>query len=349
MTIEITGQVQWQAWQSGTLPPVEKVSEGVWSIPLPLPDNPLRYVLVYALECRAGVALIDAGWDDEPSWGALNSGLATAGYAVGDVRAVLVTHQHPDHLGLAGRIREASGAWVGLHRLDARPHDGPRTAEEHGLLLRAHLVEHGTPPDDADLILAALDMTWLLREPRPDVLLEDGEVIRLPGRELTTIWTPGHSPGHSCFYDPARETLFSGDHVLPRITPQVAVHPTTTGDPLSQFLVSLERLEHLPVDEVLPAHEYRFRGLDHRIKVMARHHADRLADLSALLASGTGATAWDLARAVTWSRPWESFAPVSRRFALGETLAHLRLLEARREARPVRRPEEPVRWCAVPA
>ncbi|MFH8735170.1 MBL fold metallo-hydrolase [Streptomyces sp. NPDC017964] len=349
MTIEITGQAQWQAWQSGTLPPVEKVSDGVWSIPLPLPDNPLRYVLVYALECRDGVALVDAGWDDEPSWAALNSGLRTAGYGIKDVRAVLVTHQHPDHLGLAARVRETSGAWVALHRLDARPHDGPRTAEEHGRLLHAHLVEHGAPQDEAGRILAALDMTWLEHEPRPDVLLEDGEAIRLPGRELTTIWTPGHSPGHSCFYDPAREALFSGDHVLPRITPQVAVHSTTTDDPLSQFLVSLERLERLPVDEVLPAHEYRFRGLDRRVRVMARHHAERLAELSALLSTTPGATAWELARTVTWSRPWEGFAPVSRRFALGETLAHLRLLEGRREARSVRRTEEPVHWFSVSA
>ncbi|MYW69864.1 MBL fold metallo-hydrolase [Streptomyces sp. SID8379] len=347
MTIEITGHAQWQAWQSGTFPPVEKVAEGVWSIPLPLPANPLRYVLVYALECRGGVVLVDAGWDDEPSWQALGSGLATAGYGVQDVRAVLVTHQHPDHLGLAARIREASGAWVALHRLDARPAGAPRTAEEHGLLLHAQLVEHGAPVDEADRILAALDMSWLEREPRPDVLLEDGEIIRLPGRELTTIWTPGHSPGHSCFYDRTREALFSGDHVLPRITPQVAVHATTTDDPLGRFLVSLERLEGLPVDEVLPAHEYRFRGLDRRLRVMARHHTDRLAELSALLSAAPGTTAWDLARTVTWSRPWDSFTPVSRRFALGETLAHLRLLEARREARPVRRPEEPVRWFDV--
>src|SRR6185369_3330277 len=67
MTIDITGRDQWQAWQDGVLPPVERVRDGVWSIPVPIPDNPMRYVLVYALESRDGVALIDAGWDDDRS------------------------------------------------------------------------------------------------------------------------------------------------------------------------------------------------------------------------------------------------------------------------------------------
>ena len=87
---------------------------------MPIPDNPLRYVLVYALELDGGgVAIVDAGWNTEEAWGALTSGLVAAGGSISDVRAVLVTHIHPDHYGLAGRVREASGAWIGLHPQDA--------------------------------------------------------------------------------------------------------------------------------------------------------------------------------------------------------------------------------------
>ena len=75
---------------------------GLWSIPVPLPDSPLRYVLVYVLELDDGVALVDAGWDTPDAWAALNDGLAAAGGTVADVRAVVVTHIHPDHYGLAG-------------------------------------------------------------------------------------------------------------------------------------------------------------------------------------------------------------------------------------------------------
>ena len=102
------------------LPPVERVRPGVWSIPVPLPNNSLRYVLVYLFETERGAYLIDAGWNTDDAYQALEAGLATAGYAMTDVRGVLVTHIHPDHYGLAGRIRNASGAWVALHPEDAR-------------------------------------------------------------------------------------------------------------------------------------------------------------------------------------------------------------------------------------
>ncbi|MEV6703440.1 MBL fold metallo-hydrolase [Streptomyces sp. NPDC051453] len=332
MSIEITGSVQWRAWQDRVLPPVERVRDGLWSIPVPIPDNPLRYVLVYALESRDGLVLIDAGWDDDESWRALEAGLASIGGGVQDVRAVLVTHHHADHLGLADRVREASGAWIALHRLDA-DHIGPAQGEAEMLTgrLREHLELHGASVVEARGIADQLPTRLITDAPVPDVLLDDGESVRVPGLELRVVWTPGHTPGHSCFYEPGRRLLFSGDHVLPRITPQISVQSRTDGDPLADFLRSLERLERFDVDEVLPAHEYRFRGLGHRLAVMARHHTERLAELYAKVRELPGATGWELASQVTWSRPWESFDPPSRRFALGETLAHLTLLESRKE------------------
>ncbi|WP_377267440.1 MBL fold metallo-hydrolase [Peterkaempfera sp. SMS 1(5)a] len=342
MTIEITGSAQWEAWQAKVLPPVERVADGLWSIPVPIPDNPLRYVLVYALECREGLVLVDAGWDDDVSWQALTDGIRTIGAHITDVRAVLVTHHHPDHLGLAGRVREASGAWVALHTLDAAVARPGLSPEERSEDIRSHLELHGIPGDEARRTVDLLDVGRALQSPAPDVLLEDGEEIRLPGLELKTIWTPGHSPGHSCFYQPDRRLLFSGDHVLPRITPQIAVYSQTAGDPLADFLRSLERLETFEVDEVLPAHEYRFGRLDRRLADMTRHHIERLAELRAAARETPGRTAWELSARLAWSRPWESFDATSRRFAMAETIAHLVLLENRGELR--RGADRPVRW-----
>jgi len=117
--LEITGVLQKQAWDTNTMPPVERVRPGLWSIPVPIPNNPLRYVLVYAFELDNGVALVDAGWPTDDAWEALQAGLVQIGGSVSDVQSVVVTHIHPDHYGLAGRVREASGAWVGLHPADA--------------------------------------------------------------------------------------------------------------------------------------------------------------------------------------------------------------------------------------
>src|SRR5262245_64954983 len=115
MPIQITGEQQRHAWQDGVLPPVERVGAGLWSIPVPIPHNPMRYTLAYALESDDGFILVDAGWNDDTSWQALVTGLESAGASIGDIRGVLVTHFHADHLGLAGRVRDACGAWIAMH------------------------------------------------------------------------------------------------------------------------------------------------------------------------------------------------------------------------------------------
>src|SRR5947209_12874073 len=131
------------------LPPVERVRPGLWSIPVPIPNNPLRYVLVYAFETDGGIYLVDAGWNTDDAYDTLLAGLAAAGASIGDVRGVMITHIHPDHYGLAGRVREASGAWVGLHPADAELiHD--RYEEPADLLDRvgAMLRRAGAPADE---------------------------------------------------------------------------------------------------------------------------------------------------------------------------------------------------------
>lgn len=349
--VEVTGTLQRQAWVDGVLPPVEVVRPGLWSIPVPIPANPLRYVLVYAFELPDGVAIVDAGWDAPEAWQALVDGLTTAGYATGDVRGVLVTHIHPDHYGLAGRVREASGAWVALH-----PEDAKLLPERYGdvqdLQRRMHdqLAENGVPPEVMEALsgrapsgrdksrYAVPNVSFA----QPDVLLDDGEYVPLPGVRLRTVWTPGHSPGHVCFLDPERRLLLSGDHVLPRISPNIAVHTLQRSNPLADFLEALEKVRALDVDEVLPAHEYRFRGLEGRVADLVAHHGERLDELAGLLRAEPGLTCWELAQRLSWSRPWEEIRGFMQRAALGETLAHLVLLVAR--GRAVGEGRDPRRW-----
>ncbi|MBA9005555.1 MBL fold metallo-hydrolase [Thermomonospora cellulosilytica] len=348
--MKITGTVQHQAWQDKVLPPVEQVRPGLWSFPVPLPDNPLRYVLVYGLELPdGGIALVDAGWDTPEAWDALCAGLATAGCEITDVRAVLVTHLHPDHYGLAGRIREASGAWVALHPADAGLLRA-RYTDFDGLIaaIREQMAVHGVPDEEAGpLADASRTILPLVRHTDPEILLEDGEQVPIPGWRLRTVWTPGHSPGHVCFLDPDRRLLLSGDHVLPRITPAISVHPQQRHNPLADFFDSLDKVRGLDVEEVLPAHEYRFAGLADRVAALAAHHTTRLDEIALLvIASGeNGATAWELARRLTWSRPWEEIQPFMRRTAMLETLAHLVMLAAQQRVRMLDGP--PVRWRAM--
>jgi glyoxylase-like metal-dependent hydrolase (beta-lactamase superfamily II) len=300
-------------------------------------------VLVYVFETPQGAVLIDAGWDTPEAWTHLEDGLATAGFGVGDVRGVMVTHIHPDHYGLSGRIREKSGAWVALHPADAQLLLS-RYVDVDSLLgsMRALLIDSGVPDADVgDLNTASMGIRQFVTFAQPDVLLEDGDAVEVPGWDVRAIWTPGHSPGHLCFYEREHRILFSGDHVLPRISPNIAIHSQQTGNPLAEFLDALAKVAALDVAEVMPAHEWRFRGLAERAASLAAHHAARCDEIEVLLEAGP-LTGWEVTTRLTWSRPFAEIVGFMRRAALGEALAHLVLLSAQQRVREV--PGTPRRW-----
>jgi glyoxylase-like metal-dependent hydrolase (beta-lactamase superfamily II) len=331
--VQITGAAQHEAWQARTLPPVEQLRPDLWSVPVPIPHNPLRYVSVYAMALEGGgLGLIDTGWGAEESWVALTEGLGSIGAGVEDVRGVLVTHMHFDHIGLAERVRQASGAWVALHPADAGRISDPRgrdpelaVAGEVEFLVslgadRAEAVTDVGPPEA---------MRPFTQSAVPDRLLEDGDLADLPGWSLRAVHTPGHTPGHLCFAEERTGLFFSGDHVLPRITPNVSSSALGDPDPLRDFLASLERVGRQDPQEVLPAHEWRFRGLPERAAQLIEHHEHRLAELLTAVREHPHSTPWQLAAHLTWSRPWEQYARRMRIFAVTETDAHLRLLASR--------------------
>ena len=162
----------------------------------------------------------------------------------------------------------------------------------------------------------------------PDRLLEDGDLADFPGWRLRAVHTPGHTPGHLCFADEDGRLFFSGDHVLPRISPNISTAPGAA-DPLHDYLASLAAVRDLDPVEVLPAHEWRFRGLDDRIDSLTAHHEQRLTELLDAIRTHPGSTPWQLAAHLTWSRPWDQYERRMRIFAVTETDAHLRLLASR--------------------
>ena len=326
-----------------SLPDVEMVSPGLWSIPVPIPNNPLRYVLVYLFETDRGPYLVDAGWNADDSFDTLVAGLTAIGFGVESVQGVLVTHIHPDHYGLAGRIRAASGAWIGIHPADAELIKR-RFIDPEGLIkeMAGQLLMLGVPELERRRIQEVSANThpyeWAAD---PDILVEDGDEPDLPGWSVRAIWTPGHSPGHLCFYEDRRQLLLSGDHVLPRITPNISLHPHSGDNPLGQYLESLEKLKGYRVNGTLPAHEYRFEDLAGRIGELRLHHEARFHEVIQVIRDGS-ATAWEVAKHMRWSRLWSDLEGSARRAALNETFAHLRALE--RRGRLLLRLGEPLQW-----
>ncbi|NLV81189.1 MAG: MBL fold metallo-hydrolase [Rhodococcus sp.] len=339
---EDIGIAQREAWADKRLPPVEQVRHGLWSIPVPMPGNPLRYTLVYALAIDDGLALVDVGMNTEESWCALVDGIAETGHHISDVRYAAITHLHPDHFGLAPRLRATTGAVIAMHAAEsaALGHFTPVDVSADEEAWRVDLTALGAPPE-----VVEAERFSLVRFPHgetADVTLEHGSPLGLPGWNIDAVWTPGHTPGHLAFVDRDHDLLFSGDHMLPRISPNISSGPGELDNPLHRYLLSLHATTTLPDCEVLPAHEYRFRGTSDRARQLLDHHEERLTEIRETLVTHPESTAWEITVRVSWSRPIEAMEPRLLRLAVRETQAHLIVLADRGDI--VSDGGSPARW-----
>lgn len=331
--VEVLGTRQHACWAERVLPPVEQLTSWLWSVPVPIPDNPLRYTLSYVVLGDDGPAVVDPGWDSNRGWAALGAGLGAAGATPRDVTGIVLTHVHPDHHGLSARLRDQSGAWVAMHpaERDTLP-QRTRTADpaDRRRAVESWLTASGAPTaDTAELVAPFLgdeDTQNSGEMAEPDVLLEDGDLVPVPGRRLRAVWTPGHTPGHLCLADDTARLLLTGDHVLPRITPNVGLAPETERPALTDFLASLRRVATYDDHDALPAHEYRFRGLAARAAELLEHHEQRCAEILEVVDALGAPTLWRLAEHLTWSRPWPEVGAM-RVGAIAETIAHVAYLE----------------------
>jgi glyoxylase-like metal-dependent hydrolase (beta-lactamase superfamily II) len=321
--------------QQRTLPPRAEQLPGVWRLPLPLRDSPLGHVNTYLVRADDGYLLVDCGWDTADTLRALEGHLRALDVRFADVRHLVVTHIHPDHYGLAGRLREITSAELSFHRLE-RLYIESRYAEAGDLLaeMREWLRLNGTPQNELDqLNRGSTSMMERVQIAYPDRTLDGGEEIPCGHYSFKVIWTPGHAAGHICLYDAGNKVLLSGDHVLPRITPSVGLHVRTQGNPLADYLDSLRLVGRLQAEVVLPGHGEPFRGLPERTAELLAHHQRRLDEILRLLRPGeaSACTGFQIARQMRWGsrRAWDDLSGFERRLAVTETLAHVELLHAR--------------------
>ncbi|MFE3289391.1 MBL fold metallo-hydrolase [Rhodococcus sp. NPDC059234] len=311
------------------------IGDGIFQISVPMTHNPLGSTLVYAMESPGGLILVDAGWDGDEGWEGLTGGLESVGHSISEVEGVVLTHFHPDHTGLCGRVREASGAWIAMHEAD---HDlfekmsSGRDAEWMDYQL-TNMARAGAAQADLDAFAGAAGGDAPVGPgSAPDRILSDDEVIALTGRGLRVVFTPGHTPGHACFYLEDADVMFTGDHVLQKTTPHVGnfVYPLEERDALAEFLDSLRRVQSMEVTRGLGAHGLPIDDVAGRAGELIDHHEERLTHL--LDAFGDDQiTVWEVAQRMKWYRPWENFHPMAKGMALSEAAAHLRHLVAREQ------------------
>ncbi len=302
-----------------------EVAPGVRWLRMPLPFE-LNHINLWLLEEDDGWTIVDTGLNlDEikANWQAV----LAAHCSDKPVKRIVVTHCHPDHLGLARWLGEKTGAatWITqgellnayawFHQLPNYDVDGMvNFFRRHGLdEARADLLHHRGPTyrDRVDGL------------PTEYRRLLEADLLHIGGRDWRVIVGYGHSPEHASLYCADLDLLISGDMLLPRISTNVSVMSATPhGDPIRLFLDSIARFDALPAGTlVLPSHGRPFRGIHERIAQLNRHHAERFDDLVA--ACGTPQSACELIPTL-FRRELDAHQTM---FAMGESIAHLNYLE----------------------
>jgi len=274
-------------------------------LPIALGEN-----WIYALPSSAGVLLVDAGPDYDGAWEALTAQLDAAGLAAGDVRTVAITHAHIDHCGLARRWQEEGAEVVGPAAEAERFALGDRVVRFQSELIFRFLGECGVPVDRIESFrerrrARAENMRRPDRPPqrrerwpgflrgtpfRPDRALEDGDEVRVGDRTLRCIVAPGHTPGNAVFFEEASGALFSGDQLLPHITPNPGIHFSGDDDrrmrSLPAYSRSLERIGELKARRLYPGHGEHSSEVTEAMERTVRHHRRRQERLLRFLREG---------------------------------------------------------------
>ena len=314
-------------WQHEPLPEAREVAPGIWKITLPIPF-PLRTVNLYALVGNDGWALVDTGMGMPDARTAFAAALQKAGLSIDRLRTIVLSHDHPDHIGLSGELREQSGATVYMHPIDAESMRilWQNMYPEHFMDVSKFFRQHGMPTGEPWFSQANPDQLRNIIGVPPHeaiTLVEDGQVLDLAGEQYRVIWTPGHSDGHICLFRERDGVFIAADHVLPRITPNVGLYSENDrANPLGDYLHSLRKVSTLPASIVLPGHGEPFKDLAVRVEEIIEHHEQREMQILTLL-DEQPQHAYRLAEQLFGSRLKSNEA---RRMAVAETLSHLEYL-----------------------
>jgi glyoxylase-like metal-dependent hydrolase (beta-lactamase superfamily II) len=312
-----------------TLPGVYEAGPGLYRIPLPLPNDGLRAVNVYAVRDGDGLVMVDSGWALAGARELLEQAVKVLGYELAETRRFLVTHVHRDHYTMAVALRREFGTRVTLGRGEARTLQLAREAVPYSGLatqLRRGGAAELAATLQAERRASADAANWA----DPDDWLDAPDDIELETATWQAYPTPGHTRGHVVFVDGGRNVMFAGDHVLPRITPSIGVERNSAELPLRDYLDSLALVRGLPDRRLLPAHGPVGPSVHARVDELIDHHNTRLARIQETVEAHPG-TAAEMARRIRWTRRERWFDELdlfSKCLAVSETLAHLDVLAA---------------------
>lgn len=281
---------------------------------------PLRWVNSYVLRGAEGITIVDPGPRTVVTEREWKEAFVELKISTQDINAIIITHHHPDHFGMAGYMQSLSGSPVFMSR---RAHEetermwGERSRMNSELLTLFR--SQGLPDGWCKQLPAHLESFISQVSPSPEVTyITDGSLIKMGGRMWTAIESGGHAPGHLSFYNAEQGMMICGDAVLPQISPNISFLPGSDPQPLHSFMNSLVKLGAYKVEIAFPGHRNPFTYFEERTQLLIKHHEERLERIKKMLVVGP-ITAYEVCAQLFG----HELGIHQLRFAMSETFAHL--------------------------
>ncbi len=300
------------------IPEARNLGNGIYQVPAPLPFRSPAFVNTYLIESGDGLLMLDCGSDWDPGRDTIRSGFESLGLSEDAVHTLVVSHLHLDHVGMAGRMVDELGCDFVMHERAEKLVDSYNDTPAYVARLVRLGHTHGIPEQILESVSDFPRPDYMPIIPKPNLTVADGHSFDLgSGRSLSVVHTPGHEPAHICLVDSRTGITFSGDHVLPRISP-VIMYDGVLDDPLGEYLNSLQKLINMGIELTYPAHGSIVEQGDERARQILLHHDRRLLDMAELVRS-EDTSAWEVM--VKSFRP--HLDPLQARLAFLETISHL--------------------------
>lgn len=302
----------------------------IYRLDVPLPENPLKNLNCYIIQDNGETLILDTGFNRKECLDALQEGL-TELHADWNKTSLFLTHLHADHTGLAPALMKGKPGQIYMSGMDHN-------------YLESIMVGEVWKTSDAQFIREGFTEEQILTlhkgnpargfEPDeffPVTQLQDGDTITVGSYTFTCILVPGHTPGQMVLYLPEQKLMFTADHILFDITPNITSW-VGTADALGDYLQSLVKIRAYDIAIALPAHRKNDQNVYERIAEIIEHHLKRLKETIDALSHYPNSNATEIAACLKWSmrgKTWQEFPLSQRWFAVGETIAHLDYLVCR--------------------
>jgi glyoxylase-like metal-dependent hydrolase (beta-lactamase superfamily II) len=302
---------------------IEEIQPNLFRVEVPLPDSPLKFINSYVIRSSERNLIIDTGLNRKECLDAIQFGLQQLDIDPAKTD-FFITHLHADHFGLLSKLVTATSQ-VFFNRPETELIEASGWWER----MIAYAAKNGFPENELRETIQSHPGRKFGSEWIPEMnILQDGDEIIAGDYCFKCVSTPGHSMGHTCLYEPNKKLLMAGDHILIDITPNIQCW-SDDQNLLQDYLASLDKVNDMEIDLVLPGHRRLITDHKTRIAELKEHHKRRLGEVLSIVGSDPR-TAFQVASQMTWDLDcdsWEDFPRAQKWFATGEAIAHLRYLE----------------------